>query len=381
LRKNILLALVVVAVCDVLFAQVAKLVLPASERIQREQERLYRVKSNMYHHDLAKNASQHGVWGGRFYPIFTNSLGFKDREVREVPIQSEDWRILFIGDSFTEGIGLRYEDTFIGLLDDAFHERNIRTLNAGVVSYSPSIYYRKVKYLLEDVGLDFDELVVFIDISDIEDEARYYDIDANDHVVGTGQAPRVWAGARAPFGLRTFLKENSVIVRLADLAKDFEPGQERLRQLSESDRSAWTVDEKKLEAYGRRGIERSIKRMNQLLAVLRKHAKPLTVVVYPWPTQIIAGDFDSVHIRTWREWCEKNGVQFIDLFPEFFKRDKPMDVLQAYYDIPWDVHFNEQGNALVAEAFFARFVSAHDRPPARGRQASQSDPLVTLSRG
>ena len=58
-------------------------------------------------------------------------------------------------------------------------------LNAGVGSYSPIIYWRKIKYLIEDVGLRFDEVVVYIDISDAQDEASYYELsdDGNERVV------------------------------------------------------------------------------------------------------------------------------------------------------------------------------------------------------
>jgi hypothetical protein len=48
-----------------------------------------------------------------------------------------------------------------------------RFLNAGVASYSPSIYYKKIKYLLES-GLQFDEVVLFSDTSDVTDEATSY---------------------------------------------------------------------------------------------------------------------------------------------------------------------------------------------------------------
>jgi hypothetical protein len=44
--------------------------------------------------------------------VFTDSLGFKDASRRAVPDRR---RILFIGDSFTEGVGLPYEQTFVGL--------------------------------------------------------------------------------------------------------------------------------------------------------------------------------------------------------------------------------------------------------------------------
>ena len=83
---------------------------------------------------------------------------------------------MFIGDSVTEGIFLNYEDTFVGLIDKYFEKKNIQVLNAGVATYSPSIYFAKINYFLEQ-GLKFDELVVFIDISDIVDEAIWYDLD------------------------------------------------------------------------------------------------------------------------------------------------------------------------------------------------------------
>ena len=49
----------------------------------------------------------------------------------------------------------------------------IEFLNAGVISYSPTIYYNKIRYLL-DAGLKFDEVVVLSDLSDVQDEAIAY---------------------------------------------------------------------------------------------------------------------------------------------------------------------------------------------------------------
>src|SRR5207302_984891 len=77
--------------------------------------------------------------------------------------------------SFTEGIGSDFDESFAGLLQRAGRMRSdpIEFLNAGVLSYSPVVYYQKTKFLIE-AGLQFDELVVFIDISDIHDEATTY---------------------------------------------------------------------------------------------------------------------------------------------------------------------------------------------------------------
>ena len=77
-----------------------------------------------------------------------------------------------MGDSFTEGGLLDYTDTFVGRIDSDLGEKKIEVLNAGVSSYSPIIYWRKIKYLIEDMKLKFDEVVVFIDISDPYDETH-----------------------------------------------------------------------------------------------------------------------------------------------------------------------------------------------------------------
>ena len=92
-----------------------------------------------------------------------------------MPLKSDSRRILLIGNSFAEGIGMNFEDTFAGQLYRAGQERSekIEFLNAGVVSYSPSIYYKKIKHLIES-GLQFDEVVLFSDTSDVTDEATSY---------------------------------------------------------------------------------------------------------------------------------------------------------------------------------------------------------------
>jgi hypothetical protein len=112
-----------------------------------------------------------GCLGGHHDQIFTNSLGFKDARVREVPLRSDRKRVLFMGDSFTEALGVAYEESFVGRFAAAFPQ--LEVLNGGVSGYAPSVYYAKTKYLIE-MGLQTDEVIVYIDISDIQEEATTY---------------------------------------------------------------------------------------------------------------------------------------------------------------------------------------------------------------
>ena len=138
-----------------------------------------RIKHDVYHHtfkELTKETESE-------YSLYTNSMGFKDSSLREIDLNPTNHRILFIGDSFTEGVTLNYEDTFVGIIDSTFTDKKIEVLNAGRASYSPIIYWRKIKHLIEVDGLMFDELVVYIDIADPHDETKYYQLSDEMNVI------------------------------------------------------------------------------------------------------------------------------------------------------------------------------------------------------
>ena len=52
-------------------------------------------------------------------------------------------------------------------------ESKLKIANLAASSYSPIIYFFKTKELLND-GISFEHLIVFIDISDVQDEAEIY---------------------------------------------------------------------------------------------------------------------------------------------------------------------------------------------------------------
>ena len=364
LSRRMALAAAVVLISDVILGRLATGILPNREW-ERELEQRHRIRSEVYHHDLRRLVNSVAHWGGREVTFRTNSLGFRDESTRTVLLKSGSRRLLFIGDSFTEGVGVEYRDSFVGIIDHDLSQCDIEILNAAVVSYSPSIYYRKVRYLLEEVGLEFDELVVFLDISDIEDEAIHYDLGPNEVVVDSELSPVVdtfmpWERARIGRDkpLKRWLKEGSVLLRIADLVKDRllrgqVPPMDAERGTSSPiglERSSWTFNEEIYNRYGREGLEGARFAMELLLARLRSQDVGLTVVVYPWPDQIMARDIPSRQVRYWADWTTERGVRFIDLFPLFIRDSDPEQILHRYF-IAGDVHFNEDGHRLVAEGF------------------------------
>src|SRR5450631_71008 len=59
-----------------------------------ERERPARIASRAYDHGFAANFDGYDVWGELRYRLITDSLGFRDASVRNVPLKSASRRIL-----------------------------------------------------------------------------------------------------------------------------------------------------------------------------------------------------------------------------------------------------------------------------------------------
>lgn len=143
----------------------------------------FRVRHPVYHHTLKPNYDGLGRWGTWSYRICTNGEGFKT-SCEQKHSTKKEFDVAFIGDSFTEGIGLPYEQTFVGMV--ATKNPDLSIANLGVVSYSPAIYLAKLKDLFAK-GYRFKHIIVFIDIGDAYDEANAYDLHHESIVVDKGE--------------------------------------------------------------------------------------------------------------------------------------------------------------------------------------------------
>lgn len=327
-------------------------------------ERSYRIKSPVYHHDMAKNVSvSNSVWGYLTYPICTNSLGFKDRAVRDVPLKSDKHRIVFIGDSFTEGAGFSYDDTFAGLIDRELSKQGVEVFNAAVGSYSPIIYWKKIDYLINKAGFKFDELVVFLDISDIQDEALSYALDESGNVVQVRDlfVENKMADMRkdeeaSPAGsivknAKSFVKNNSILIYY--LTKKLTGINYRNNVSLNSRISFWTVDKNLYDEYGEKGLRQCALHMDKLHALLKSRGIKLTVAVYPWPGQVLYDRTDSIQVSYWKKWCAQRDVSFINYFPYFLTgrtESEKENIIDKYY-LAGDVHFNKEGHQFMANVF------------------------------
>ena len=321
----------------------------------------HRVSNKFYHHSFKGNVNTIDVWGEYKYKFVTNDLGFKDKKNRIIDKKTKSKkRILVNGDSFVEGIGIEYENTFVGLLDDYLFNKNIEILNAGVASQSPILYHKKIFYLLEEKKLEFDELILFLDISDIPDE-YFYSINYNDNEIEIKNFrdklqdflvnnSSIYLFFDVILGKLNSLKEYIIIKNQA--AKYYNKDTSKITKTDINtyksinvERGNWTHNYKFWNAYASEGRQLAEKNLNMLNILLQKYNIKFSLVIYPWPKQIYNEDQSSLHTVFWENWSNQNGVNFINLYDDFksIKRDK----LMAQYFIPGDVHWNKKGHKFI----------------------------------
>lgn len=314
-------------------------------------EKRYRIKNPVYHHELKRNFRGVGFWGNREYEICTNDYGMKascDRREEPQP-RSGYFDIGFIGDSATEGIGLPYEDTFVGMIANSLGK--LRIANLGASSYSPSIYYHKVKYLIEH-GVNFGEIVVYVDVSDIHDEAVVYESDDE----------TVWK--RNGSIEDNFRITHMILQRFELLGLD--TGVALKRPPWDSVRSEWTYYDRS-PFYGpsgvEGGIEKSLRALEDMYEYLSRRGISLSIAVYPWPAQLKYDREESRQVEIWRNFCKSRCRRFYNSFPSFFSRMKSRSFEDVYRDyfIDGDIHYNEKGNRILADDFMREY-STNARP-------------------
>lgn len=343
----------------------------------------FRTSHYYFHHGLLPGRKALAQWGTLIYPVQTNSLGFMDSDTRKVPINKDGKRILILGDSHSEGVGVPYPRTFAGILSAELKPHGIEVLNASCISYSPKIEYLKADYLLNGKGLEVDHIFVLIDISDLQNELVYEKFNP---VKGKYRSLSVF-GSR----MSSFLKRNSALYYLSTSIIEQKRQKEFFetaslfadREIDPAENNTYRLysgffdhfDDKTLlsnpqfhgvgEWYYKEGFrqlaDKGIDLGQENILKLKKLCDGkgigLTISVHPWHSQILEGKTEDYYVTRWKDFAESNGIGFINLFPLFIDGSNAVSSSGLYY-IPEDNHWNELGHSRVAGYLEPTIISA-----------------------
>ncbi|MBD3272514.1 MAG: hypothetical protein GF384_08285 [Elusimicrobia bacterium] len=313
--------------------------------------------------------------------IHYNSKGFiEDYEV-SIHKPSRTCRIFYVGDSFVAGTALVYHHQSLpALVEQKLHDRypdvRLEIINAGVSSYSPILYYILIRYYL--LNYDPDVIVLNIDMTDVDDDYKYrhgnfiedeygnpwgvpgigiYGVPFLDTHYGIIQATK-------SLKIHLFLYRYSNIYRF--LLHLFRHQIDRnIRQKINSQNSVyikrwqWCTDEWDETTSG--NVNYSMGIVRRIIHLCRDHGVDVVLTGVPHYQQFIKEDSGS---RCWsarphrvlEELAQEENIHYIDSYG--FLKPHILNTKQSEFYLPDDMHFNEQGNQLWAQAHY-KFFNDH----------------------
>ena len=323
-----------------------KVFMMTEENISADPRDLRRV-DRYVHHAFKKNAIVLDRWKNKKILYYTNSLGFRDKERREVPQKTQkEHRILIMGDSITEGVGLVYENTFSHQLEGLFRDGNheVEILNAGMGGYCPLLELRQLELFLE-AGNTTDEVVVMFDVTDVQDEGAIYT--GADWKVSSEE----WI--QAALDMWGENDQNAIRPRLIPFI------QYHLRKLTTTDevqtkmaelwefRGNWTEKDTAHFSWITPGIKSTQENLLKIFDLCRTNDIKFSFVIYPLPVQIMSDKRPSIHQSIYKKFAQEHNLVLHDLFSTFFN----LEDWETSFLLD-DFHWSREGNRIVAKKLY-----------------------------
>jgi hypothetical protein len=285
------------------------------------------------------------TWAGKKYNFCTNEIGLKTSCKENLSLK-KIYKYAFIGDSFTEGIGVEYDKTFVGLFND-----NNDTLNLGISGHSPFLYLKRLKFYSEKIS--FDNLVLFLDLTDFEDDygwhtqgskyIEFYNIDENKELL----KKKLEHNFKLTY---VFLRNLWWIVYLPNLD---------LNKIYLHDDKRWSWDylpEENIKNYNFKQ-QLYLKNISEIINYCLIKKIKLHIIIFPHPGTLINMKDISISKQNnlIRSLCDNNNCNFLSLYPNFFEEKITSDLIIKKYYINYDIHFNEQGHYLIYKILKEKF--------------------------
>ncbi len=329
----------------------------------------YSEDSNILHHKFKPNAVGRYKTNEFDTDYRINSLGLRDREF-SMRKPAGTFRILMVGDSFTEGDGVYSNETFSKKLEEKLQAEKapvkIEVINAGVGSYSSLLEY----LYLKNFGLELqpDLVILNFDLSDVHDDINYTTLarfDPNGIPLGVSATGEQYGLLKGPLAsIKDWFKTNmrlynfiriritpqlEMMKREGNFSGDIRTDKYALLREGYVDAdSNWTL---------------TFKYLLLTRDLLKTKGVDFWMTVYPYGLQIHPKEWkagreywqfqqDKVY-PTWpqeklEQWGTSNGIKVVNMVPDF--KEKSKSVFPLYLDN--NGHWVAAGHQLVADVIY-----------------------------
>ena len=286
----------------------------------------YAVNESSWYHASDPNALLSYQLSEFDYEKRTNSLGLRDVE-HPLPKRSGELRLVAVGDSFTEGWGARFEQTWLnqlgGMLNAGSGASQLTMMCGGVAGSDPFYNYRMLVDKLLPYRPDFVLLVVNnTDVMDVIRRGGMERFQPDGTVQGVEPPPMPW------------LYESSHVARLV-LFEVF-------------DYTHLLITRAEREKRAQQALAKLMALVSEYNTVLELQGVDFMLVLVPHHNELKRNRYDRIDAL--KDYALKRQIDVIDTKPYLYSKLEQHEGRLADLYWPVDMHFTELGYRYFAEA-------------------------------
>ena len=319
---------------------------------------------NYYSYELEKNCTAYETKRTvKTYNVFTDQNGYRVSKKKNTDIKKKEEKIVFLGDSFTYGFGVNYEDSIIGAIKKK--KINYEVINLAVPGYSPSILKVKLEQLLKR-GVKPKKIFYIMDITDVDDEANRWIVksgleypvivnDKTEHEIKKTfnykkhfkmkrlliyNLNKTIRNLRKNVNEKSFIEEDKVIGKTNAGSFTHTP-------YDKLNKNFWIKNDFKV---GLKNIKNRVKSISNLAQQINSE---FYIVIFPWPETLEYGEGFFSWQNFALELCQySNCKKLINAFPEFEKVKNKFTYWKKEIYFLNDIHLNPNGNLILADIIY-----------------------------
>jgi hypothetical protein len=286
-------------------------------------------------------------------PIHINSKGFRDYEFSEKKSENT-FRIMVIGDSFTFGMSVNIDDTYVKQIEKMLNQRDIKAevINCGVIGYDMWHY---LKLLREKVILYKPDLVL---LGLFANDIARAKPPQNNPDIWNDQNPFASKSNISKIYLVNFAKN---IFTLIETKYRYQRGHEYLMGIEERKKKIGPENPDDIfyqVVYGKAKEElyhhfyESLEEFKQFC-----NDNDIRLLCLLIPDAIQLNNKPATYVNQFiKESCDKLNLPLIDVLPEFERVKDP----RTLYLFPLDAHTSPLGHRIIADSVVDRLMAERD---------------------
>ena len=260
-------------------------------------------------------------------PIYGKTLFCTDKNGFRNNCEKSDEKnfdYLLIGNIFTEGVNLNYEQTIAGIIEDS--NKNLSFANLGNRSLSIYGIEKKITNIINSNYVNFNEVIILIG-------PRFFQKNNKDKKIDK---------SISKFSIKKSIMNNFYLFN--NLYHWF----------------LYKTNKTKIWAYSKNNhytkkitINKDfINTLNSIYKLIKKNGKTLSIVMYPYPYHFLYKNYDTQFIKSIKNFCDLKCDSFINTYDIFHSKMKNKNSWQFIDEVylPYSVHFNKNGNKIIADS-------------------------------